>query len=138
MSKYISPGETVDGKKCAVITRKTDSKGLHRDPLTNSVMMLYELSRDCSVEVIQEHGDDVERLPDVHYLVGDMLEAGAIQMWVATKRDNVDFTVIEGVSGRHGAQCAETKKRTIAQIKYPRSVFNNLLGYTAKPKLESR
>ena len=138
MNKYITPGEFVDGKKCAVVTRKADFKGPHRDPLTNSIMMLYELSRNCSVEITQEHGEDIERLPNVHYLVGDILEAGAIQLWVDTKRNNVDFVVKESVTATHGANLANTKKRTIGQIKYPRSVFDNLLGYTAKPKLESR
>lgn len=138
MSKYIKPGEIVDGRKCMVVTRKSDFKGPHRDPLTNSIMMLYELSRNCSIEITKEHGDEVERLDGVHYNVGDMIEAGSIQMWVNTKRDNVDFVVKEGVTATHGAKIVETKVRTIGIIKYPRSMFNNLLDYTAKPKLKSK
>ena len=138
MSKYIKPGEFVDGKKCAVVTRKYDFKGPHRDPLTNSIMMLYELSRNCSVEVTQKHDDDIERITGVHYIVGDIIEAESIQMWVDTKRDNVGFVVKEGVTATHGANLADTKKRTIGTIKYPRSVFDKLLGFTAKPKLKSK
>lgn len=137
MSKYITPGEFVDGKKCEVISRKVVWKGLGRDPLTNSIMTLYELSRNCTVEITQEHGEDVERVPNVHYLVGDMLEAGAIRLWVDTKRNNVDFEVKEGVTATHGASIAHTKKRTIGQIKYLRSCSNSF-GYEEKPKLKSR
>lgn len=138
MSEFIQEGEFVDGKKCSVYTRRVDFKGPHLDPLTNRMMMLYELSRNCSVEITQEHGEDIERRSDVHYLVGDKIKGGAIQLWVDTRRDNVNFEVSEGVTSTHGGHLANTSKRTIGMIKYSFKIYDNLLGYTAKPKLKSR
>lgn len=136
MSEFIALGEIVDGKKCAVYTRFKRFKGLQREPVTGQMMVLYELDRNCSVEITDAHDDDIVRLELVHYNVGDKIKGDAIHLWVNTKRDSVKFDVTEGNSSTHGAQLANTKKRTIGMIKYPFKIYDNLLGYTAKPQLK--
>ena len=136
MAEYVALGETVDGKKCAVYARYKRFKGLQREPLTGTMMVLYELDRNCSVEIIDEHVESFVRLNNVHYAVGDKIKGDAIQLWVDTKRDSVKFEVSEGVTATHGGHLANTKKRTIGMIKYPFKFYDNSIGYTSKPQLK--
>lgn len=138
MAEYIELGETVDGKKCDVYTRRKDFKGLRREPKTGAMMVLYELDRNCSAEITVEHSEDFERLDGVHYSKGDKIKGDAIQLWVDSKRDCVKFEVKEGITATHGGHVANTKKRAIGMIKYPFSIYDNLLGYNAKPLLKQK
>lgn len=136
MAEYIAHGETVDGKKCTVYDRFKRFKGLQREPLTGVMMVLYELDRNCSVEITDEHGDDIVRQDNVHYAIGDKIKGDAIQLWVCSRRDDVKFEVLEGVTATHGGQLANTKKRAIGMIKYPFKFYDNSIGYTVKPQLK--
>lgn len=53
MTKFITPGDLIEGKKCHVVTRKYETKRLQRDPITKKPMLLYELDRNCSVEITE-------------------------------------------------------------------------------------
>ena len=138
MATYIKEGEMVEGKKCSVSARRLEFKkgGLRKDPITNKSMVLYELDRNCSVEVTecldlsaeeQQHRIEL----GVHGSVGDKIQGDAIRLYVDTKRDSLRPIVKEGQSGRYGASLVETNIRTIGRIKTPFSVYNKLLGYSA-------
>lgn len=51
MAEYINTGDTVEGQKCEIYTRREDCKGLRADPITQKKMLVYELDRNSSVEV---------------------------------------------------------------------------------------
>ena len=51
MAEYIDTGDTVEGQKCEIYTRREDCKGLREDPITQKKMLVYELDRNSSVEV---------------------------------------------------------------------------------------
>lgn len=123
MSEYVNVGDTVEGAKCDVYTRKELFKGLRKDPITRSVMSVYELDRNCSVEVTEElplSGEEAKKRESmgVHLSKGDKLKADAITLYVDSKR-RLRFEVKEGQSGTHGGNLASTKSRTVGVIKYP-------------------
>lgn len=134
MTMYITPGDMVEGKKCHVMTRKYEFKRLQKDPITKKNMVMYELDRNCSVEITQcmelsENDLHLRLEKKVGMQLGDCLTGDAIQMYIDTFRP-VTFTVKEGQSGRHGACLVDTKKRTIGKLKYNVGVFNKLLGFS--------
>ena len=49
MAEYIDTGDTVEGQKCEIYTRREDCKGLREDPITQKKMLVYELDRNSSV-----------------------------------------------------------------------------------------
>ena len=49
----ITEGDIVEGNKCSIAARRVEWKGLKKDPITQKRMMLYELDRNCSVEVLE-------------------------------------------------------------------------------------
>lgn len=123
MSEYVNLGDCVEGAKCSICTRKYDHKGLREDPILQKPMSVYELSRNCSVEVTQvlpltAEELEIRRQNNVHLEEGDKLNADSITLYVDEFR-KMKFTVREGISGRHGGQLCDTRKRTIGQIKYP-------------------
>ena len=123
MSKYVNLGDCVEGAKCSIYTRKYDHKGLREDPILQKPMSVYELSRNCSVEVTQVlplAGEELEirRQNNVHLEVGDKLKADSITLYVDELR-KMKFTVSEGLTSRHGGQLCDTRKRTFGKIKYP-------------------
>lgn len=135
--EYVLSGEIVEGAHCDIVTRKHKWIGLRKDPITNSLMMLYELERNCSVEVtkVMTYTDDElnERIKErVHFLLGDKLVADRIQLYVKTIRNNVQFEVKEGQSGRHGAQLAHTTDMTIGKIKYALETHSKLMPSNIK------
>lgn len=136
MAKYINFSDLVEGAKCHVSARKILWKGLRKDPITNQNMTLYELDRNCSVEVTEslqltEEGLELRRQKNVHGYVGDQIGGDAIQLFLDCKRNCLKPEVKEGQSGRHGASLADTNVRTIGQIRYPYSNLLKKLGYTA-------
>jgi len=137
MSIFVKPGETVAGASCDVHARKVEFKGLHIQPLTNQRMVLYELSRNCSVEVLKELAK-LLGIAAIHQNTGDKIQGDSIQLWVDAKRDILHFVVKEGTSGRHGSNIATTHKPTIASIKYSfHNLNSNLLQYTPTPQLKN-
>lgn len=138
MAEFIRESEMVEGKKCFVSARRIEFKkgGLRKDPITNKNMVLYELDRNCSVEVTESLNLTAEEQQIraelcVHGNVGDKIQGDAIRLYADTKRDSLKPIVKEGQSGRHGANLVETNIRTIGRIKTPFSVYNRLLGYSA-------
>lgn len=138
MAEFIREGEMVEGKKCSVSARRMEFKkgGLRKDPITNKNMVLYELDRNCSVEVTESLNLTAEEQQIrielcVHGNVGDKIQGDAIRLYADTKRDSLKPIVKEGQSGRHGASLVETNIRTIGKIKTPFSVYDRLLGYSA-------
>lgn len=138
MAEYIKEGEMVEGKKCSISARRMEFKkgGLRKDPITNKNMVLYELDRNCSVEVTEnlkltEEEKQIRIELGVHGEVGDKIQGDAIRLYADTKRDSLKPIVKEGQSGRHGASLVETNIRTIGKIKTPFSVYDRLLGYSA-------
>lgn len=137
MAKYINFNDLVEGAKCHVSARKILWKGLRKDPITNQNMTLYELDRNCSVEVtesLQLVKEDLElrQQKNVHGEVGDQIGGDAIQLFIDSKRNSLKVDVKEGQSGRHGASLADTNVRTIGQIRYPYPNLLKKLGYTVK------
>lgn len=143
MSKtLIKEGDIVEGNKCSIIARRVDWKGSKKDPITQKRMMLYELDRNCSVEVLESLGLSDEEIEIRKALFvcgekGDIIQGDAIQVWVDSKRNSVKFNVKEGVSGRHGASLANTSKRTIGRIKYSFQGYKKLLNHSARTAVES-
>ena len=142
MTKFITPGDLIEGKKCHVVTRKYETKRLQRDPITKKPMLLYELDRNCRVEItecLQLSEDDLNLRVQNHVglELGDCIEGDAIQMYVDCVRP-IKFIVKEGQSGRHGANLVDTKKRTIGKLKYNIAGFNKLLGYSPNYTIEKK
>ena len=44
MAEYIDTGDTVEGQKCEIYTRREDCKGLREDPITQKKMLVYEIA----------------------------------------------------------------------------------------------
>ena len=137
MAEYIKEGEMVEGNKCSVSARRMEFKkgGLRKDPITNTNMVLYELDRNCSVEVTESMQltaaeQQLRTELNVHGAVGDKIQGDAIRLYADTKRDSLKPIVKEGQSGRHGANLVETNIRTIGKIKTPFSIYDKLLGYS--------
>ena len=127
MAEFINIGDMVEGEKCEIYTRKENFKGLREDPITHKRMMVYELDRNCSVEVTAKlllTDEDLKRRMEmrVHGEVGDKLKADAITLYVDEKR-KLKIEVKEGQTATHGGRLISTKKRTIGEIKYP---FQNI------------
>lgn len=128
-----------EGKKCSVSARRMEFKkgGLRKDPITRKNMVLYELDRNCSVEVTEslklteEEELRIRKELNVHGNVGDKIQGDAIRLYADTRRDSLKPIVKEGQSARHGASLVETNIRTIGKIKTPFSVYDKLLGYSA-------
>lgn len=138
MGEYIKEGEMVEGKKCSISARRFEFKkgGLRKDPITNQNMVLYELDRNCSVEVAESmklsYDEQQRRIQlGVHGEIGDKIQGDAIRLYADTKRDSLRPIVKEGESARHGANLVETNIRTVGKIKTPFAVYKRLLGYTA-------
>lgn len=101
MAKYINFNDLVEGAKCHVSARKILWKGLRKDPITNQNMTLYELDRNCSVEVtesLQLVKEDLElrQQKNVHGEVGDQIGGDAIQLFIDSKRNSLKVDVKEG------------------------------------------
>lgn len=127
MAEFVGIGERVEGEKCEIYTRKEEHKGLREDPITHKRMTVYELSRNCSVEVTEKldlSEEDIEYRKDnnVHLEIGDKLKAESITLYVDERR-KLKVEVKEGQTGRHGGRLISTNKRTIGEIKYP---FQNI------------
>lgn len=143
MSKVlIEEGSIIEGNKCSIVARRVEWKGLKIDPITQKRMMLYELDRNCSVEVLESLNLSEEELIIrrdlcVHGEVGDLIKGDAIQVWVDIKRNSLKFDVKEGISARHGASLADTPKRTVGRIKYSFPVYKKLLNHSSKASVES-
>lgn len=104
-------------------------------------MVLYELDRNCSVEVTEslsltKEEQQIRTELGVHGRIGDRIQGDAIRLYVNTKRDSLKPIVKEGQSGRHGASLVETNIRAIGKIKIPFSVYNKLLGYSAQSDIK--
>lgn len=137
MAIYIKEGDIVEGQKSSVSSRKIEFKkgGLRKDPITNKNMVLYELDRNCSVEIVESLNlsEEEQKLRDeqnVHGNVGDKIQGDAIRLYVDSKRNCLKPIVKEGQSARHGASLVDINIRTIGKIKTPFSVYNKLLGYS--------
>ena len=99
-------------------------------------MVLYELDRNCSVEIMEsltlsEEDIRLREKQNIHGNVGDKIQGEAIRLYVDSKRNCLKPVVKEGQSARHGASLIDTNIRTIGRIKTPFSVYNKLLGYSA-------
>lgn len=137
MAEYVNIGEKVEGAKCGIYTRREDFKGLRQDPITHKAMIVYELSLNCSVEVIKKLPlSDVEaKLREdmgVHTELSDKLKADSITLYVAEKR-KLKIEVKEGQTSTHGGHLFSTKKRTIGEIKYP---FQNIQSKFVLPSAD--
>jgi|GEM_PF-787841 len=121
-------GSLAEGAKCGIYSRRVEWKGLRKDPITQKNMTLYELDRNCSVEITEEmtltkEEMDARKEFGVHLCKGDKLTADAIQLFVDVKRNSVKFEVKEGQTHTHGASLANTDKRTVGRIKTPLANF---------------
>ena len=138
----IKEGDIVEGSKCSITARRVEWKGLKYDPITGLKMTLYELDRNCSVEVLESlnltpEEVEIRKALCVHGDVGDLIKGDAIQVWIDTKRNSLKFEVKEGVSARHGASLTNTTKRTVGRLKYSFSVYKQLLNHSSKMSVES-
>ncbi|MBR4801416.1 MAG: hypothetical protein IK041_01245 [Bacteroidales bacterium] len=125
--EFYAPGDIIEGAKCDICTRKYDFKGLQKDPITNTPMVKYELSKNGSVEVTKEMTYSKEEREkrdslNIHYKLADKIRAEAITVYINTLT-KVDFKDTEGVSHTHGANIYSSKESVVGVIKYP---FNNL------------
>lgn len=116
-------GEKVEAASCGVYARKVRWKGFQKDPITQKNMMMYQLDRNCSVEVVKELDFSKEEKTAkakgrIHTSLGDKLTAETIHLYVDTKR-KIKFEVKEGQSHRHGASLTTTKVHTIGEITTP-------------------
>jgi hypothetical protein len=128
VKRIMDHGALAEGAKCGVYARRVEWKGLRKDPITQKNMTLYELDRNCSVEITEEmtlteEEKAVRKELGVHLCKGDKLTADAIRLFVDVKRNSVKFEVKEGQTGTHGGSLASTNKRTVGQIKTPLANF---------------
>lgn len=142
MTKFITPGDLIEGQKCHVMTRRYEFKRLQKDPITNKNMIMYELDRNCSMKITESlslcESDLNLRLQNkVGLNLGDCIMGDAIQMFVETLRP-IKFIVKEGQSGRHGASLVDTTKRTIGKLKYNFAGFDKLLGHSPNAITENK
>lgn len=134
--EIVAIGSYLEGAKCEIYTRKAVFKHLQKDPITATTMIKYELCRNCSVEITEEHSiSDEKELNkrmelNVFRSVGDKLKADSISLWI-DQRIPLRIDVREGATATHGGQFLSTKKRTVAKIKYP---FENLPEKLAAPR----
>lgn len=136
MAEFIREGDMVEAFKCEIYARKIIWKGIHKDPITNKNMTLYELDRNCSTEISEEIGleqNDLQIRKDmnVHLCLNDKIKGKAIKLYVNSKRNDLKQEVKEGQSATHGASLAHTTVRTIGSIKYPFDIYKKLLGYSS-------
>lgn len=130
--EFVKPGDIVEGAHCDVAARRFDWKGPKRDPITNELMTLYVLDRNCSVEVTKEmvftDNADAQLRKDlnVHMQLGDKIRAEKIQLYVKSIKNDLSFEVKEGVTSTHGAHLANISKRTIGIIQYALKAHMNL------------
>lgn len=139
--EYIYEGEMVEGAHCDADARRPDMKGPKYDPITNKRMMLYELDRNCSLEVIKEmEFSDNERKQrtnqNVHTNLGDKLVAKKLQMYIDTKR-SVKFTIKEGVTATHGAHIFHITEHTVGKIKYSLDMYRAKIQQLIDPQLKA-
>lgn len=140
--EFIYEGEMVEGAHCDADARRPDMKGPKYDPITNKRMMLFEFSRNSSIEVTKEmvYGSNEDRqlreIHNVHTKLGDKLIAKKLQMFVDTKRC-VPYVVKEGVTATHGAHIYQIKERTIGKIKYSLDMYRTKLQQLAESNLKA-
>ena len=144
MTEFSEEGELVEGAKCHVVTRWNEWKGLKKDPITNKICTLYELDRNCSVNItesIRFNSKDEQKLRElknVHNNIGDQIKGKSIQLYVDSKRNCLKFPSKEGVSHRHGAQIEDTKTRTVGKLKYTIKCFRKFLEKSKNNRLENK
>ncbi|MDR0864296.1 MAG: hypothetical protein LBO74_05110 [Candidatus Symbiothrix sp.] len=127
MAKYINTGDTIEAEHTDACSRKIEWKGLRKHPITNENMTLYECDRNSTAEIIKIHeGVIKDGTEHFHRENGDILEADAIRIYIASPRKERVY-LKEGVSGRHGAQFIDIRKRSISTIKYPFEIFRKYL-----------
>ena len=117
-------------------------KGPKYDPVTNQLMMLYELDLNCSLEVTKEmvfETDEERELRTqlkVHTNLGDILKAKKMQMYVDTK-SSLRHVVKEGVSATHGAHIYNIPERTVGKIKYSLDMYRTKMQQLISPQLKA-
>jgi hypothetical protein len=120
MAKYINMGDTIVAEHADACSRKILWKGIRKNPTTNENMTLYECDRNAKVEIIKIYEGEIKIEGDtrkIHREKGDILEADAISIYIASPRKQ-KYYVKEGVSGRHGSQFMDIRKKSISTIKH--------------------
>ena len=140
--EYICEGDLLEGAHCQAIARRPDMKGPKYDPITNQLMMLYELDRNCSLEVTKEMVFETEEEAElriqlnVHKNHGDILKAKKMQMYVDTK-NSLRHIVKEGVTATHGAHIYNISERTVGKIKYSLDMYRTKMQQLINPQLKA-
>ena len=142
MAKFINHGDMCESQKCHITTRKIEFKkgGLRRDPITDKLMVVYDLDRNCTYEILEKLTlvDPLEldkrTSKNVHMEEADSLIADAIRVYVDSKRNCLKPEVKEGVSGRHGGSLVKVSLRTIGMITTPLDIYKKLLGLSSDSK----
>ena len=129
MAEFVNIGDAIEGSKVEIYTRKETWKAPRLDPMTNKIMMVCELEKNCSAEITEALAlpDDVRKKRDekaqkdgltVHRDIGDKLKASAITVYTDSKR-RLLVEVKEGMTATHGGHLISCPKYTFASIKYP-------------------
>lgn len=129
MAEYVNIGDAIEGTKVELYTRNETWKGMRLDPMTNKVMLVCELDRNCSAVITEvvslsddarkDHDDYAEKNGiKIHRNMGDKLKAFAITVYTDAKR-RLPIEVKEGQTSTHGGHLISCKKYTFATIKYP-------------------
>ena len=140
MGVFIKYGETIEGGAVDFIARAWYKNGPVEHPVTKTVMCRYTTDRNSLGTIKKSYPIPTdEEIKDAtqhyHREVGDQLKADALEIFTEGFKP-VKPTVKEGISGRHGAQLARTSVHTIASIKTPLKIYDNLLGHTAKKEIK--
>lgn len=139
-TEIVTTGSILEGLKCEVYTRKEVLKGLQKDPITSKPMIKYELSRNCSVEIVQALvlTDDDEKKKrtekSVYGNLGDKMKGDRISLYI-DQRLPVKVIVREGITHTHGGHLISTKNRTVAVLKYQFPNLPDLLNGLEQQKL---
>jgi hypothetical protein len=124
MANFINTGDTIEAEHTDVCSRKIEWKGLRKQPDTEAVMTLYECDRNSSAEIVKIYEGEIKECTKHFYRnKGDILKADAISVYTQSARKEKSY-IKEGVTGRHGAQFLDLRKRSISTIKQP---LENLL-----------
>ncbi len=129
MAEFVNIGDAIEGSKVEIYTRKETWKAPRLDPMTNKIMMVCELEKNCSAEItevlslpeeVREKRDKKakENGMTVHRELGDKLKAFAITVYIDSRR-RLPVEVREGMTSTHGGRLISCPKYTFASIKYP-------------------
>lgn len=131
MSDFVHVGDTIEGARVCITTRKWTPGALVQHQALQKLMYRYKTDKNTVAKVIKQgevplDSNTKEATSYYHRAVGDRIICDSATVYVDCVRKVVP-TVREGVSHTHGANMVKTKNDTVATINMPiDSIVNRL------------